>query len=91
MTRKVPLSIIISIILLITINILSLTTIHIPIGEDIKQTTVDHNIEKGEYGYTLDGVWYSFGSIVLEHPLRKQQIFRRCDRIKDRFPELLFA
>lgn len=91
MTRRTSLSIVISIIILIIINILSLTTIHIPVGEGPRQIMVEYNAEKGEYGYIIGRVWHPLGNTELEHPLRNQQLFRRCDRIKDRWPELLFA
>jgi len=89
--RKISLTIIISIILLIVINIVSLSTVHIPIGDDSRQVAVEYSTEKGEYGYTLNETWYSLGNIKFEHPLKKQHFFRSCDRIKDRWPELLFA
>ena len=91
MIKKVLLCVAIMFIILITLS--RFITVHIPTYIEIPGTDIIiEYTEAGEYGYIYAGNWYSLGDTEVGHPLRFMQSFHEgADRIKDRFPELLFV
>lgn len=80
----------IAIFLLVIINVLSMATINIPIGGESTQPVAECSIVGGEYGKLVKNKWHPIDHLEFNH-IPKEQRFRRCVRIKDRFRELLFA
>lgn len=95
MYRKVSLFI----ILLILINMITLSTMHIPKRGDKKEAGVEYNINDGKYGYFVCGIWFPLfesGAArprTFNHEVHSEfQAFpETICRIKDRWSELLFA
>lgn len=80
-----------AIILLIIINVFSMAIINIPVGgEPVRAVSGFSTSGGGGYGKLTKNKWRPLGHVDLNH-IPKEQHFRRCDRIKDRFRELLFV
>lgn len=79
------------IILLVVINIISLTAIHIPLGDGPDTIIITYDVNKNEYGYYVNNTWVKVFDSEMDHPHNHQQFFRRYARIKDRWSELLYA
>jgi len=91
------------IVLLILINMIALSTMHVPQRGDVnKDAIIEHTIHDGKCGYFVYDIWFPLFETVTARPRGQQtlnqethctyQIFQEsiC-RIKDRWSELLYA
>jgi len=91
------------IVLLILINMITLSTMHVPKRGDIQEEAkVEYTVNDGKYGYFVYGIWFPLfeNGVVRSRGQLSFSSESRCTymmfpdticRIKDRWSELLFT